>query len=132
MKTYNELDDKDKKLLQKKVSEFIESVSEETKFCHEAVANSFFYAIQRHPQCGRNANKTQKKNSFLFWQKKCSNCGETLNFDHVIFHHIERGIPNQHDPKNLKPYCESCHDQEHHIRKGSLMKGSPKKESFKT
>ena len=125
MKNYNALDNTDKSMISAGLSQCIEELGMKAQAYPEAVANYCYYALQRHKTWGRNATLKQKKVAYSFWKHRCAKCKEPLAFEDAVFHHKERGIQGQHSPQNLFPQCESCHDQEHAISKGSLSKGSP-------
>jgi hypothetical protein len=107
------------------VDKLISSLADSCGLCREAVANIAFYCLQRHADCGRNATKKQKRASYAHWDGRCKKCNEPVSFEDAKFHHVKRGIPNQHEPDNLVPEHEKCHDEEHNVKKGSLSKGSP-------
>jgi hypothetical protein len=115
-----------KVLIQSTIDELIASISKGIGACPEAVANEAFYRLQRNQSWGRNANKTQKNAAFRLAGGKCERCGEPLSFEEAIFHHRKRGIPKQHEFPNLVPHYAKCHDAEHNVELGSLLKGSPR------
>jgi hypothetical protein len=120
---------KHKVLIQTAIDKLIESISKSIRACPEAVANEAFYRLQRNPSWGRNANKIQKKAAFRLAGAKCERCRKPLSFKDAVFHHRKRGIPNQHEFPNLVPHHKKCHDAEHNVELGSLLKGSPRKMS---
>ena len=132
MKTYNNLSEKDKNEIKLSLSQFIDNMSKNISAWPAAVANASFYFLQRQSDWGRNATEQQKKASYEHWKGVCSRCQMHVDISEVVFHHKERGIPNQHNPLNLLPQHESCHDQEHHVTKNSLSKGSPRKQNVKS
>ena len=107
------------------LDEFVRRNSEELGICEAAVAAAAFYRLQRHPTWGRNATTTQKNASFKHWSGVCHRCKQAVGRSEAKFHHLTRGIPNEHSPLNLVPEHPTCHDDEHHVRNGSLSKGSP-------
>ena len=109
----------------------VEKTASELVIPREMVAREIFYWIQRHPDpdLRRNPNAREKRVSFMYWGGcQRQGCKDTLELKHAVFHHEQRGIRGQHDPANLKPYHAGCHDREHSVAKGSLSKGSPKKQ----
>ena len=129
MKTRAEITQKDKVAIRAAISAAIKRVSISCAVCTEAVANEAFYLLQRHPQWGRNASSTHKRASFKHWKRRCHRCKKSVPFDEAKFHHLLRGVPNQHGPENLVPQHLHCHDEEHGATRGSLSKGSPMKKS---
>jgi len=127
LRTGDEIDDSDKKEIRKAISQSIERVALERSICREAVANEAFYLLQRNPAWGRNATSARKRASFLRWEGNCYRCKTALTFEEAKFHHLRRGIPDQHGPSNLVPVHDKCHDDQHGVSKGSLSKGSMKK-----
>jgi 5-methylcytosine-specific restriction endonuclease McrA len=128
----SEMTKEETKLIWKAVDALVERLSLETDLCPEAVANSAFYRLQRHPDWARNATQTQKRVSHAARGGKCFRCGEEVAFKDATFHHLLRGVPDQHGPANLVPFHEKCHDEEHKAEKASLMKGSPRRRKPKT
>lgn len=127
MRTRAEITQQDKDAVRSATSKAIEHLSEARAVCIEAIANEAFYWLQRHPQWGRNASSTHKKASFQHWKGLCHCCKQAVAFDDAKFHHLHRGVQNQHGPQNLVPQHLHCHDEEHGAVKGSLSKGSPVK-----
>lgn len=109
------------------VDDVIRALAARLSLTEEAVANEAFYHLQRHPQWGRNATASQKRASHRHWGGRCHRCGEEVPFSDAKFHHLKRGMPGQHDPSNLVPEHEHCHDEQHGVSRGSLSKGSPRK-----
>jgi len=105
----------------------VESQAAEHSLSSQEVANEVFYSVQRHPSWGRNASGAQKRAAYTHWKRRCHRCGEELPFADAIFHHLKRGIPDQHAPSNLVPQHVKCHDREHGLYRGSLAKGAPRK-----
>jgi hypothetical protein len=119
----------EKKSARAGLEDLVESLAAKHSLLPEAVANELFYQLQRHPRWGRNATLAQKHASFAYWKGLCHWCGEALSFADSKFHHLRRGIPDQHAPLNLVPEHLQCHDAEHKVELGSLSKGSPRKKS---
>ena len=90
----------------------------------EAVAVEAFYVLQSHPEWGRNASATHKRRSLAHWQGCCYECGQPVTTAEATYHHLKRGVPNQHGPENLVPTHPGCHDRTHNAVKGSLLKGT--------
>lgn len=109
------------------LDEIISNISADLSVCSEAVAAVAFYRLQRHPSWGRNATKTHKNASFQRWKGICNRCKRPVSRAEAKFHHLVRGVPNQHGPENLVPEHTECHDDEHNVVYGSLSKGSPVK-----
>ena len=121
-------------IIRRRIDEFVVTLAKELSLSHEEVANEAFYRLQRHPEWGRNASPTQKRASYKYWKKQakgdyalCHKCRKEVTYEEAKFHHLCRGIQNQHDPLNLVPEHPKCHDKEHDVIKGSLSKGSPEK-----
>jgi len=127
LRTRDELDDSDKKAIHKAITQGIEKVALERSICREAVANEAFYVLQRNPAWGRNATSTQKRASFARWEGRCYRCKKALTAEDAKFHHLSRGVPDQHGPSNLVPEHLRCHDDQHGVSRGSLSKGSMKR-----
>jgi hypothetical protein len=129
MKTYAELTKHEIEVIRDAVDQFITDLSAKISTCTEAVATVAFYRMQRHPSWGRNATTTQKNASYKHWKGVCHRCKEKVARSEAKFHHIVRGLPDQHGPKNLVPEHTACHDDEHNVVYGSLSKGSPTKKT---
>ena len=125
-KAYADLDAQDIKSIRDSLDLFINRTGEEWGICAEAVAAVAFYRLQRHPTWGRNATPTQKTASFKHWKGICFRCKESVGRTEAKFHHLTRGVPNQHDAHNLVPEHTSCHDDEHNVVYGSISKGAPR------
>jgi len=96
-----------------------EAVVLEMRYFHESATNPY----------RTNASKADKAKSLKHHQNRCqaAGCTAILTSDTAVFHHLRRGFAGQHEPENLLPYCESCHDAEHDLPAGkSLSKGSKK------
>jgi hypothetical protein len=117
----------EKRQINEALDELIASLADSVGLCREAVANVAFYRLQRHPGWGRNATAQHKRASHALWKGICNRCNQPVAFEAAKFHHLKRGIPDQHGPGNLVPEHEKCHDDEHNVKKGSLSKGSPTK-----
>ncbi|MAX36760.1 MAG: hypothetical protein CME33_09375 [Gimesia sp.] len=124
MKTYSKMTSLERDQIHQQVDALIESLSEEFDACTEAVANTAFMRIQKHPTWGRNATHRHKSDSYSEWDGKCERCGQFVDRSEAVFHHLSRGVPNQHGPQNLVPHHNSCHDAEHGVSKGSITKGT--------
>jgi hypothetical protein len=129
MRIRAEITQKDKDEVRSAISKTIEHLSATRAVCIEAIANEAFYWLQRHPQWGRNASASHKKASFLHWKGLCHRCQRAVALEEAKFHHLHRGVPNQHGPRNLVPQHLHCHDEEHGALRGSLSKGSPVKKA---
>jgi hypothetical protein len=127
VRTFAETAPEEKRRINDAVDDLIATLAAATGICREAVANVAFYRLQRHPGWGRNASKAQKRASHTRWKGTCKRCNKPVAFAAAKFHHLKRGIPDQHAPGNLVPEHLKCHDSEHSVKKGSLTKGSPTK-----
>lgn len=109
--------------IRKKLFSYVDSISKLHGLHKEAVVLEMRYFHQSATNPYRtNATKKDKERSLTHYKGKCKakGCKKTLGFvvkKGIEFHHIERGIPNQHEPKNLKPFCKGCHFTEHHPKK---------------
>lgn len=106
---------------------FVKRVSAKTGLPGEAVALEVRYWHQSASNKYRtNASTADKTRSYKFYDGRCqaAGCGEPIDRNDAVFHHVDRGVPDQHAPENLKPYHESCHDSHHGVERGSLTKGS--------
>lgn len=119
----------EKKSIRAALEDLVESLAAKHSLLPEAVANELFYQLQRHPRWGRNASLAQKRAAFTYWKGRCHRCGGELAFSDSKFHHLKRGISDQHGPPNLVPEHLQCHDAEHRVIRGSLSKGSPKRKA---
>ena len=124
MKTYDQLTDAERDEIRGQLDAVIESLSRELGVCVEAVANTAFMHVQKQPNWGRNATKAHKNASFLAWEGKRQRCRQPVDRSAAVFHHLSRGVPNQHGPQNLVPHHNRCHDEEHGVMQGSLTKGT--------
>ena len=122
---YSELDDGCIKIIRDALDSFIARTGEELSICEEAVSAVAFYRLQRHPVWGRNATTAQKNASYEHWKGRCYLCPDKVERAEAKFHHLIRGVKNQHGPDNLVPVHTSCHDKEHNVQNGSLSKKSP-------
>lgn len=101
------------KTLSKAHSLYSEAVVLEMRYFHQSATNPF----------RTNATKRDKEKSLLRHKGRCQAKGCKMNLGIVVkkgmeFHHLKRGVPKQHDPGNLKPFCKGCHQKEHqHKRK---------------
>jgi hypothetical protein len=125
-KTYTDLTPNQIKDIRDSLDKFIRNTADGSGICAEAVAAIAFYRLQRHPTWGRNATPTQKNAAYKHWKGVCHRCNEEVGRAEAKFHHLNRGVPNQHEPSNLVPEHTSCHDDEHNVIYGSLSKGSPR------
>jgi len=124
-KNYAELTPAEIKDIRDALDSFIAVTSDQFDACAEAVAAVAFYRLQRHPTWGRNATDAQKSVSYKHWKGVCHRCHKHVERGEAKFHHLTRGVPNQHVPSNLVPEHTSCHDDEHNVLYGSFDKGSP-------
>lgn len=111
--------------IKQEMTDLIQSLAEEMSAHPEAVADVAFLHIQKHPFWGRNATKSQRRKAHRYWKGRCQGCGEPVEPAEAVFHHVQRRVPGQHDPENLKPYHPGCHDKVHNVKHGSLSKGAP-------
>lgn len=125
-KTYANLNSDEIEAVRDALDSFIHETSAKSGICAEAVAAVAFYRLQRHPTWGRNATPTQKNASYQHWNGICHRCRQPVKRSEAKFHHLTRGVPNQHEPANLVPEHTACHDDEHNVIFGSLSKGSPR------
>ena len=114
-----------KSAIRESLEELVERLAQELSLSHETVANEAFYFLQRHSRWGRNATGAQKRASFQHWKEQCFVCNQSLEFSEAVFHHLKRGIADQHAPANLVPSHSKCHDRIHGVTQGSLFKGAP-------
>lgn len=130
MKRRRSVDKEAKDRIHSRIDEMIEGTAEEVGLTPEEVAQETFYRMQRHPDPGlrRNATKAEQRASFEHWGEcQRPGCTDELTIEEAVFHHLERGIPEQHSPSNLLPFHPGCHDAAHSVHEGSLSKGSPAK-----
>jgi hypothetical protein len=125
-RTYAEMTAVEKSQIWAAVDALVANLAAETGLCPEAVANSAFFRLQRHPSWGRNASDAQQRASHAESERRCFRCGNEVAFEDAAFHHLRRGIPDQHGPANLVPAHVKCHDEEHNAEQRSLMRGSPR------
>lgn len=117
-----------RKMIRKKTDELVDCISKKIKKPKKYVANEMFLYIQKHKEWGRNASKAHKRASFKQYNGICQECAKPIDsFDAATFHHKKRNIPRQHEPDNLVPQHQDCHDKKHGAAKGSLLKGSQKR-----
>jgi hypothetical protein len=124
---YADMTDTEKSQIWAAVDALVANLAAVTGMCAEAVATSAYYRLQRHPAWGRNASKDHKQAAHAAGNGRCYKCGEEVALKDATFHHLRRGIPNQHGPANLVPSHEKCHNEEHGAEQASLMKGSPRR-----
>jgi hypothetical protein len=115
----------EKTILRTSLEEWVGSIAAKLSLDEAEIANEAFYSLQRHKVWGHNATSAQKRAAYKHWNTHCQN-GHELSFEDATFHHLTRGIPNQHEPANLVPLCRTCHDAKHGVRRGSILKGSPR------
>lgn len=94
-----------------------EGVVQEIRYWHQRASNEW----STHP------SPTAKARSFRYWSSKCQRpgCRKPLTKDEASYHHLKRGIPNQHRPESLLTYHHGCHYNEHGAVRASLRKGPP-------
>jgi hypothetical protein len=119
--------DKDAKAaIHKDLDAMIERTASDLGATREVVAREVYYRMQRHPDpdLRRNPTTAEKRRAFRYWAEACqrSGCTEPLNFGEAEFHHLARGVQDQHAPANLLPYHAKCHAAEH-----SLSRDVPKR-----
>lgn len=106
----------------------VEKLSTDLQLAPEAVVLEMRYFHQSATNPYRtNASRADKTRSLKHYNHICQapGCNASLILDDAVFHHRRRGFSGQHDPDNLLPYCEACHDKEHDVPIGkSLSKGS--------
>jgi hypothetical protein len=106
----------------------VEQLSADLSLSPEAVVLEMRYFHQSATNPYRtNASKRDKNRSLKHHNYACQapGCNASLSLDDAVFHHRRRGFSGQHEPENLLPYCEACHDTEHDVPAGkSLSKGS--------
>ncbi len=108
------------------VTMLVETLSQELGQPRAAVADLAYLHLQKHPVWGRNPSKSQKRAAHRRWGGACQACLEIVALDEAVFHHLKRRVDDQHDPHNLLPYHDKCHDKHHGVVQDSLSKGSPK------
>lgn len=91
-----------------------------------AIARQILYRVQSSSIFGGNPTSAQKRAAFKRWEGTCQRCNKTVDFEEASFHHVRRDTSNPHQPINLKPYHDHCHDQEEGASSASLRKGSPR------
>lgn len=124
-----ELTKQQKDVIRTELDHLINRIASDLHQYPEAIATELFYRLQRHPQYGRNATTAQKNASFSHWKGICQKCLMPVKRKDAKFHHLRRGIQDQHAPINLVPYHSGCHDDEHEAVDGSLSKGSPRRKA---
>jgi len=111
----------------------VERLSADLRLSPEAIVLEMRYFHQSATNPYRtNASKADKARSLKHYRYTCqaAGCNASLALDEAVFHHRRRGFAGQHEPENLLPYCEACHDKEHQIPVGkSLSKGSRNQDS---
>lgn len=122
-----ELSRADKVAIREGIVALVESVAAERAIHEQAVANEAFYLLQRHRRWGRNATEAARKAAYDHARGICHRCARPVRYSDANFHHLKRGIPDQHRPGNLVPEHQECHDAEHEVTHGSLSKGAPKR-----
>jgi hypothetical protein len=100
----------------------------------EAVVQEVRYWQQSAAKGHTNPTATQRRLSFEHWKNVCAVCGERIeSLDKATFHHLKRGIPNQHAPENMQPLHRNeprgCHEKIHGVPVGSLTAGSMRRKS---
>jgi len=122
-----ELTSQDRNEIRQAIVRTVERIAFRRSICVEAVANEAFYQLQRNKKWGRNATQTEKRASLKWWKGMCYYKDGKVRFENAVFHHLKRGVPRQHGPKNLVPMHSRCHNRDHGAKKGSLLKGGPRK-----
>jgi hypothetical protein len=95
----------------------------------EAIVQEIRY-WQQSTSAGRtNPRKSEKQESFRFWNQQCMVCGDRIeSLTQATFHHLKRGIPDLHSPENMRPLHrdedKGCHEKLHGAPPGSLTAGS--------
>ena len=118
--------DEDRAWIRSRAEGLIDELATQRGLAREAVSDIVFLFLQKHPKWGRNPSKAQKRAAYLRWGGVCQNCHESVELGKAIFHHAIRRVPGQHDPENLLPYHDECHNR-HHGVSVSLTKGAPAK-----
>ena len=116
-----------RKEIQDYIDNIVEQLSREKNLIPVVVSNIAFLRLQKHPTWGRNATKTQKRESFKLSKEKCYICKKRISFSEAVFHHYKRDIAKQHSYPNLVPLHSDCHDRLHKVKNNSLLKGTPSK-----
>lgn len=126
---YSELTPIQKSVIVRTLDLFIRTTSEQLGVCPTVVAAASFYRLQRHPEWGRNPTRSQKTLAYKHWGGVCQHpkcmIKDPIKKNELTFHHLIRGIPDQHSPHNLVPMHILCHDDEHNAISRSLATGSP-------
>jgi 5-methylcytosine-specific restriction endonuclease McrA len=112
--------------IKREVDQLVTSLAAELSVPAEAVADVAYLHIQKHSGWGRNPSKAQKRAAHQHWDGACQHCNEPVTLSEAVFHHVKRRVTGQHQPANLLPYHEACHDQHHGVVEGSLSKGTPR------
>ena len=129
IRTLEKMSRAERKEICESIDVLVQTLASRMSICEEAIGAVAFYRTQKHPRWGRNASAAQKKAAFEHWKGKCQKCGGDVSFADAKFHHLKRGIADQHGPGNLVPEHTHCHDAEHMVKHGSLSKGAPVKKS---
>jgi hypothetical protein len=112
--------DDQRKDIRKKLLSYVKALSKTHSLYPEAIVLEMRYFHQSATNPYRtNASKRDKQKSLDHYKGKCQAKGCKKVLGNIVkrsieFHHVKRGVPNQHEPKNLKPYCKGCHYKEHH------------------
>jgi len=114
-------------VIKRRLDQFVEQLATDLELAPEAVADIAYLRIQKHRSWGRNPTRAQKRAAYEHWQGLCQACEQPVDFSDAVFHHVQRRIPNQHEPQNLLPYHDHCHDHHHGVTHRSLSKGAPRR-----
>lgn len=102
--------------LRSELEDYVKALSEKYNVPDEAIIQEIRYWQQKYT----NPTKAQKFKSFKSNNQICFECKTVITqFEDATFHHIQRGIPNVHSPKNMVPMHRSmnCHEKHHGIKK---------------
>ena len=84
MKTYNQISDEERDAIRGRVDNLIETLSRELDICVEAVGNTAFMRVQKHPEWGRNATDAHKAASYSARKGICERCRQPVEVGQVI------------------------------------------------
>lgn len=110
--------------LDKEVDTLVARISRKFGIPQAQIARQAFYRLQKSGTYGVNPTPAQKNASYEHWSGICQQCKKPVARNDESYHHSRRDIANPHQPSNLKPYHDECHDKEEGASKGSLRKGS--------
>lgn len=114
-------------LLRRELDLFVSKRATKLGRPEEAVVHEIRLWQQSAAKGHTNATKTQQRKSFNHWKGICSACNKTIDsLADATFHHLKRGISNQHAPENMQPLHRDggCHEKLHGAPAGSFTAGS--------